>query len=279
MTESDLARWRNASEAGAIVEVDIDPSTAFEVFTAEASAWWRRDRSLWGPGTTGTTGAMRFEQGVGGRLLLDDDSEVGRITVWEPGPRLVFNYGPAGGAEADRTEVEVRFEATEVGTRVVLRHRGWTPDADLPDADWRYATEAHKARWATVLAGFARHSLERALLYRLGEFLDAIGAGDVDFFERNLTEDALLIFPGPANTYTKAQCVAVMGDHAPYVKYDVADPRIVHIGGNTAVLAHRATVLHTALTAPRTVMVSSVLVKVDGIWRLALHQWTPTDDD
>lgn len=152
----------------------------------------------------------------------------GRGAVWEPTPRLVFTFGPPDDA---RTEVEVRFEATENGTRVVLRHRGWTDTATGP--------------WAAVLAGFARHPLERALLHRLGEFLDAIGVGDVGFFERNLTDDALLIFPGRDNTDTKAS------DHPPYVKYDVEQPR--------------------------TVMVSSVLTKVEGSWRLAMHQWTQID--
>ena len=246
-------------EAGVIVEVEVDPATAFEVFTQEASAWWHRDRSLWGQ-----PGAMRFEPGVGGRLLLDGRAEVGRVTVWEPGPRLVFSYGPPDSPE--RTEVDVRFEATEFGTRVVLRHRGWTQEAD--------PTGGH---WATVLAGFAQHSLERALLTRLGEFLDAINVGDTDFFERNLIDDAVLIFPGANNTYTKAQCIASIRDHPPYIKYDVTDQRVVHAGGNTAVLTHQATVLHTDWTAPRTMVVGSVLVKVDGAWRLALHQWTQVD--
>lgn len=246
-------------EAGVIVELEVDPHTAFEVFTSEAAAWWHRDRSLWG-----SPGVMRFEPGVGGRLLLDGEREVGRVSVWEPGPRLVFSYGPPDGTEQGRTEVEVRFEATEFGTRVVLRHRGWTPEPH------------EQGQWATALASFAKHSLERALLHRLGEFLDAIGAGDTDFFERNLTDDALLIFPD--GVYTKAQCVKEMADHAPYVKYDVADQRIVHMGGNTAVLTHRATVLNAAHSAPRKVIVSSVMAKVDGTWRLALHQWTPAND-
>jgi ketosteroid isomerase-like protein len=265
------------TEAGAIVEVEVDPATAFEVFTSEASAWWHRDRALFGPDAAGV---MRFEPGAGGRLLLDGKHEVGRVSVWEPTPRLVFSYGPPGGAEHDRTEVEVRFEATELGTRVVLRHRGWTPPGTWGDGG-REGDQQDPAggQWSAVLASFARHSLERALLHRLGEFLDAIGAGDAEFFERNLTEDALMIFPGPGNVYTKANCIASMREHPPYVKYDIADPKIVHIGGNTAVLTHRATVLNTGWTAPRALVVSSVLTKVDGVWRLALHQWTPTDDN
>lgn len=250
-----------SAEAGVIVEVEVDPATAFEVFTGEAGQWWHRDRSLFG-----ANGTMRFEPGVGGRLLLDGTREVGRVSVWEPGPRLVFSYGPPEGQEAERTEVEVRFEGTEFGTRVMLWHRGFNQQE--PEEG---------GAWATVLAGFARHSLERALLHRLGEFLDAIADADIGFFERNLTDDALLIFPGPNNTYTKAQCVATMGDHPPYVKYDIADQRVVHAGGNTAVLTHRATVLGAEWAAPRTIVVGSVLVKVDGAWRLALHQWTPAD--
>jgi uncharacterized protein YndB with AHSA1/START domain/ketosteroid isomerase-like protein len=264
-------------EAVAVVEVAVDPGTAFEVFTSEASAWWHRDRSLWGPGTTG---AMRFEPGVGGRLLLERGSganearEVGRVEVWEPTPRLVFSYGAPGDAPERRTEVEVRFEATETGTRVVLRHRGWLEVTGMPTT-----AEVDGEQWAEVLAAFARHSLEHTLLRRLGEFLDAIGAGDVPFFERYLTDDALLIFPGRDNVYTKAQGIAAMADHPPYIKYDMADPRIVHIGESTAVLTHRATVMHAANTQPRSVMVSSVLVHEGGAWRLALHQWTPADDN
>lgn len=264
-------------EAVAIVEVEVDPATAFEVFTTEASAWWHRDRSLWGPGTTG---AMRFEPGVGGRLLLDREPgagaarEIGRVEVWEPTPRLMFSYGAPDDAPAARTEVEVRFEATETGTRVVLKHRGWQEVAGMSTT-----VEAEGEQWAAVLASFARHSLEHTLLHRLGEFLDAVGAGDIPFFQRYLTEDALLIFPGRDNVYTKAQCIAAMGDHPPYVKYDMEDPRIVHIGDSTAVLTHRAAVMNAANTQPRSVMVSSVLVHEGGAWRLALHQWTPADDN
>jgi Domain of unknown function (DUF4440)/Activator of Hsp90 ATPase homolog 1-like protein len=249
------------SEAGVVVEVEVDPATAFEVFTEETAAWWQRDRGLFGG-----RGTLTFEGGEGGRILLVDGTEVGRVSVWEPGPRLRFSYGPPGGAEEDRTEVEVRFEAAEFGTRVVLRHRGWVPPDDPVGG-----------QWAMVLASFARHSLERALLHRLGEFLDAIDAGDVKFFEENVIDDAVLIFPGPGNTYSKAECIATIPGHPPYTKYDLSDQRVVSVAGNTAVLTHRATVSQPGWDEPREIVVGSVLVKVDGAWRLALHQWTPAD--
>jgi len=242
-----------SDEVQVTVEVEIAPGAAFEVFTRETGAWWRADRSLGSAGQFENPehGTVHFEPGVGGRVL-EGDHEIGRVKVWEPGPRLVFGYGG--------TDVEVRFEGTKGGTRVVLRHYGWAP----PDP----------GHWQGLLAGFARHSLEHALLGRLGEFLDAIGAGDTAFFERNLTDDCLLIFPGPRNTYTKQQCVDSMADHPPYVKYDLTDPRIVHIGESTAVLTHHATVMHAADVAPRSIVVSTVLVQQHGAWRMALHQWT-----
>jgi hypothetical protein len=236
-----------SDEAHVSIEVGIAPAVAFDVFTRETGAWWRADRSL-----TGSTGPVSFEPGVGGRVR-DGDHEIGRVKVWEPGPRLVFGYGD--------TDVEVRFEGTAAGTRVVLRHYGWT--------------DGH---WQNLLASYARHSLEHALLGRLGEFIDAIGAGDTAFFEHNLTDDALLIFPGAGNTYTKAGCIAALSDHPPYVKYDLSDPRIVHIGDSTAVLTHHATVMHTADEKPRAVVVTDVLVLDAGIWRMALHQWTPAEN-
>lgn len=226
-------------EGGAVVEVAISPAAAFDVFTRETGLWWRGALSL-----TGEPGPLRFD---GGRVLAADGREIGRVRVWERAPRLVFTYGGA--------EVEVLFEGSGDGTRVVLRHYGWA--------------DGH---WSSLLAGFARHALEHVLLGRLGEFLDAIGAADVGFFERNLTDSAMLIFPG--HTYTKAECVAEMADHPPYVRYDVEEPRIVHLGESTAVFTHRATVMHAADVAPRQVVVTSVLVLERGEWRMALNQWT-----
>jgi hypothetical protein len=84
----------------ATVLVDVDPDTAFEVFTVETSAWYRH-------------GTLRFD----GERVVGDKGEVGRITVWEPGHRLVF-------LDHLGTEVDVRFEPVDGQTRVVLEHRG-----------------------------------------------------------------------------------------------------------------------------------------------------------
>lgn len=104
------------TSASASVEVDLDPQAAFKVFTEEIDLWWVR-----GPinfHDASRLAELRLEPGVGGRILeiYDEASgdmlETARVTVWEPGIRLILR-----GTFQD-TETDIRFEATEHGTRV-----------------------------------------------------------------------------------------------------------------------------------------------------------------
>jgi hypothetical protein len=110
-------------------QVDVDPDTAFRLFTEDVDAWWLR-----GPGQRfggARTGRLRFEPGPGGRLVEVFDApageyEVGRVRIWEHGARLVFAFRAPSFAPGESTEVEVRFEPAGAGTRVTLEHRGWS---------------------------------------------------------------------------------------------------------------------------------------------------------
>lgn len=117
--------------AGVVVSIFIDlpPLETFEVFTSEVGLWWQ---SL--PQNTfrvGRKGVMRFESGVGGALLETYPGttfapyEVGRVSVWDPGHRLVFDFRGGNFSGNEVTQVEVRFESEEAGTRLTLEHRGW----------------------------------------------------------------------------------------------------------------------------------------------------------
>ncbi len=104
-----------------IVEVAVDPDTAFSVFTHEVDLWWVRGPINHHAG--GRVLAMRCEPGVGGRLLevyddaTDDALELARITAWEPGRRLAW------ASSIDDVSTEVSFEPSGTGTvvRVVAR--------------------------------------------------------------------------------------------------------------------------------------------------------------
>ena len=110
------------------VEVAVEPVVAFEIFTEEIGRWWRPGPINWN--YADRAGGMRIEPGLGGRWVevhaeaTGEGFEHGRVLVWEPGRRLVLRYQDRG-HDIDGTEVEVRFEAIEGGTRVTLEHRGW----------------------------------------------------------------------------------------------------------------------------------------------------------
>lgn len=110
------------------LRVPATPARAFEAFTGEISRWWRPDPLF--RITPQGDGELAFEPGVGGRLVTrlgtGETFEIGRISVWEPGRRLVFAWRLASFSPEQSTEVEVRFESVgEEETRVSIEHRAW----------------------------------------------------------------------------------------------------------------------------------------------------------
>lgn len=104
--------------ATAQVEVEVDPHTAFRVFTEEMDRWWVQGPiNFW---DSARAISLRCEPGVGGRVLEVYDEatgeglELGRITVWQPGELLAWN------SSVDDVETTVRFIPVEAGTKVVV---------------------------------------------------------------------------------------------------------------------------------------------------------------
>jgi hypothetical protein len=128
------------------VTVEVEPAAAFDVFTGELDTWYRRGATVM---TGRASSGLRLEPGVGGRLVEvgpagEEGSVRGRVTVWEPGRRLVF-------VDRKETEVDVRFEAVARGTRVVLEHRGL--DRLRPDQ----ADNAARWGWRRLVEWFEVH--------------------------------------------------------------------------------------------------------------------------
>src|SRR5262245_32546147 len=103
------------------VFVSLDPTDAFEVFTDEIDAWYKRGPHNFRDPSRAL--AVAFEPYVGGRLMevynreTGEGYEMARIIVWEPGRRLLFR-------DNSETDVEVTFVPEGQGTRVTLEHRG-----------------------------------------------------------------------------------------------------------------------------------------------------------
>jgi uncharacterized protein YndB with AHSA1/START domain len=143
--------------------LSVDPDSAFRFFTEEVDSWWRRG-PRYRPEVNGK-GTLRFEPGVGGRLVelyegAGDAFEIGRVLVWEPGERLVFDWRARNFQPGEKTVVEVRFERADQGTRVTLEHRGWDSIPENHPARHGWTGEAFSSmiglRWADLLVSL-RH--------------------------------------------------------------------------------------------------------------------------
>jgi uncharacterized protein YndB with AHSA1/START domain len=140
------AATKAGDKATVTITVAVDRAAAFDVFTRETDLWWKRGPMYRMSGRT--PGTLIFEPREGGRLFESHDSpsgkqlfEYGRIKVWQPPERLVFEWRNANFAANEVTEVEVLFDEIDAGnTRVTLHHRGW---ASLrPDHPARHNLEA-----------------------------------------------------------------------------------------------------------------------------------------
>jgi uncharacterized protein YndB with AHSA1/START domain len=109
------------------LRIAAPPARVFAAFTAEIGQWWR-PHGLFEPNAR-ADGRLAVEPGVDGRVLETypdgEPYEVGRIRVWDPPGRLVFSWRAASFPADRETEVHVRFEAVDEGTRVVVEHLGW----------------------------------------------------------------------------------------------------------------------------------------------------------
>jgi uncharacterized protein YndB with AHSA1/START domain len=117
--------------ARATVFVAVPPARAFDIFTLEIDAWWRRGPAWRIAGKR--PGVLKFQDGRLLEVVGDRTWETGRVTAWEPAARLEFEWRGVNFRPGESTTVEVRFKAQNEGTLVTVEHRGWSAlPADHP---------------------------------------------------------------------------------------------------------------------------------------------------
>lgn len=140
--------------------VKASPERAFAGFTEDIGRWWQASPLF--PLTVAGSEVLEFVPGIGGELIAHSPDGrrfvVGRISVWEPGVRLVLGWRQESFSDALATELEVRFEPVDEETQVTVEHRGW----DRVPAD-------HVARHGFPLMVFQQREAEhwQLLLRRL----------------------------------------------------------------------------------------------------------------
>lgn len=145
--------------------VRADPEGAFRAFTEDIDLWWKHGPRFRVHAEREST--MRLEPRVGGSFLevydaeTDDAFEIGKVLVWAPPERIAFEMGGRDFKPEERTEVEVRFEAVERGTRITVHHTGW--DALPPEHPARHGhgepafTNMMGVWWADSLTALRTH--------------------------------------------------------------------------------------------------------------------------
>lgn len=146
------------------VRVAATPAEAFDLFTRDIALWWQPSPLF--RFTPRDGGVLSFEPGEGGRFVETLPSGtvfvIGRISVWQPGERLVFGWRQASFAKDQNTQVEVRFEAVGAETRVTVEHKCWDSVPQTHVARHTMSNlvflQRHGAYWQALLGEMAKRS-------------------------------------------------------------------------------------------------------------------------
>lgn len=134
------------------VVVPVGVERAFEVFTAEMSAWWPLPSHSVGEDAR----EVRLEGAIGGRIVeYGDDGEIaiwGTVSDWDPPKSVSFTWHP-GSDPQQAGQVTVTFTPVGGDTEVELVHSGWErrPDGIRArtgyDTGWDYVLGRYVTSW------------------------------------------------------------------------------------------------------------------------------------
>ncbi|MGN6574383.1 MAG: nuclear transport factor 2 family protein [Nocardioides sp.] len=106
---------------------------------------------------------------------------------------------------------------------------------------------------------------------------DALCSGTgTDFYGELMTTDSAMVLANGA-VLTRPEVVASLRDAPAWDGYELSEVRLVTTGRDGAALVYRARA-HRAAEPDFVAAMSSVYVRVDGRWRLALYTQTPQPD-
>lgn len=117
-------------------------------------------------------------------------------------------------------------------------------------------------------------SLEKTLLDLEAQFW----TGDVEFYRRNLAEDVVFVTPMPNGILNRQQAIAAVESTPRWHKVDFGRSRLMSITDNAAVLSYGVSALRKGEDVAYAALISSVYVRRNGAWLLAMHQQTPLSE-
>jgi hypothetical protein len=98
--------------------------------------------------------------------------------------------------------------------------------------------------------------------------------GDAEYYRRHVSDAAVMVFPGMV--LDKAASIANIGSAPRWTGVTLADRQLVPLSDGVIALQYRASARRAGDTAPYQTLATSVYVRRDDAWQLAVHQQTPS---
>lgn len=103
--------------------------------------------------------------------------------------------------------------------------------------------------------------------------------GDARFYEANLADGAMMVFPPPAGVLDRARIIATIREAQRWREVEMTERQTGKPTPDTVVIAYRASARREGDDAPYRAVCGSVYTRVEGAWKLVLHQQSPVPGD
>ena len=131
--------------------------------------------------------------------------------------------------------------------------------------------------------GVARSHLRSSEMALEKQLLDSekkLWTNDAVFYENNLIEESLLVFPETGVITRSVAVDAILTENAEgrrWAEVQFDEVRSLRLADDAALLTYRAAARWEHEESKSSALASSVYVKRDGVWKLAFHQQTPIE--
>jgi hypothetical protein len=95
------------------------------------------------------------------------------------------------------------------------------------------------------------------------------------FYGELMTADGVMVL-SHGFALNRDAVIASLDDAPPWKRYEIRDPRLIELGGDSAALLYTGRASRDDGEPPFEALMSSVYTRRNGGWRLALYQQTPT---
>jgi hypothetical protein len=96
------------------------------------------------------------------------------------------------------------------------------------------------------------------------------------FARARVTHDCLMVFPEPVGVLDREAALTGLEGAPRWTEVELSDVRVTYPAQDVASVVYAAAARRPGQGRPYRALASSVYVRQDGVWLLALHQQTPS---